>query len=982
MTIAAHDWSVLNRLLNQALSLPEIERISWVEGLSGEQAMLKPLLLELLTREDLVETGDFLATLPKVGDGSANVRSDIAQGEVIGPYRLERQLGVGGMGSVWSAERVDGLIKRRVALKLPHLNGAVTELAERMERERNILAALEHPNIARLYDAGIANDGRPYLALEYVEGEPIDAYCRARNIDVRARLGLIMQVAHAIAYAHAHLVIHRDLKPSNILVDAKGCVHLLDFGIAKLIDANSNADAPLTQFADTALTPEYASPEQVRGGQISTASDIYSLGVVTYELLSGARPYKHTNESDALSLAQAIVNIEPTRPSDAAVNRTLQHQLKGDLDTILLKVLKKDPQERYATMAEFADDLERYISGEPVRARPDAFWYRTRKLIGRNKLLVGAMAAVVLALATGLGAALWQAHLARSEARTAGAVEHFLEDIFRANSNAQPNPAKARDTTARELLRTGAKMVDESLKDFSESRLRMLGTLAQMHNDLELWDESVALGRKRVELAKSLYGRDDHRVVGALLDLANALQESQVAECKGVLTEALEILDRRRDRTSAQRANVLIEFASYYQETDLPKALQYTEEAVKILRSHPPSPLMRDAATMRGWMLVLVHRFADAETALTEAIKISQQIQGYLNSDLPHLYFSLSVAQHQRQEFVAAELSLRKGWQIARTLFGEASVETLQGEERLGHFLVESGRVKEGLAYAAHASAATEHLPGGSHYLPLIEEHYGRALLEADHADEAIAHLRRATEALHKDRPGTNGLIYTLETQALASVSTGDIAAVQPLLEEAHKIREQTAERLIYLNGGVIARVALLLAEDRPEDAAIALDAAYLPPGDSDPNSLAAMQISLWRSEVELARAHAGASKEIAAKIHALVTTSPQRSYLKLYEARAALDEGKALRALGNYTSAEILLSDAVDLYGSLFDPSSSPTLADALIARAECLIDLHRLNEARSFEARARAIHAANKELGSQYRKPLAALQARLLSL
>src|SRR5262245_1773722 len=344
MAIAAKDWLHLSRLLDTALSLAPNERLSWIASLDAEHAPLQGVLRELLARDDLVETGGFLATLPKLTGGRAPRLAGAAVGDQIGPYLLERSLGSGGMASVWLAERIDGLLKRKVALKLPHVDTAVSGLSERMTRERNILAALEHPHIARLYDAGIAADGRPYLALEYVEGEPIDRYCANRASDVPARISFVIQAARAVAHAHAHLVVHRDLKPSNIQVDAQGQVHLLDFGIAKLLDERDAEQSPLTRIGGAALTPEYASPEQIRGDAVSTASDIYSLGVVLYEPLTGT-PLHRARRNGSTSVSEPGVTAPP-RPSEQVEAVALRRQLRGDLDTIVLKTLKVEPSER------------------------------------------------------------------------------------------------------------------------------------------------------------------------------------------------------------------------------------------------------------------------------------------------------------------------------------------------------------------------------------------------------------------------------------------------------------------------------------------------------------------------------------------------------------------------------------------------------------------------------------------------------------
>jgi eukaryotic-like serine/threonine-protein kinase len=415
MDFAEHEWRSLSRLLDTVLSLPREARQSWLESLTVEHDSIKPLLIDLLAREDLRETGDFLATLPKFMDHSPNYGADVAIGQIIGPYRLLQSIGSGGMGSVWLAERVDGQLKRKVALKLPHVGIALSGWNDRIARERDFLATLEHPNIARLYDAGLAADGRPYLALEYVEGEPIDSYCEHRNSGIAERLKLVLQVADAVAFAHAHLIVHRDLKPSNILVDAQGQVHLLDFGIAKLLVADSAAESQLTQLGGRALTLEYASPEQIRGDPVGTPSDVYSLGVVLYNLLTGASPYGLKGHRGAVPLAQAILTVEPVRPSDAIVGSATRRKLRGDLDTIVLKTLKKNPLERYTAVVELADDIQRYLRAEPVRARPDSAWYRTRKFVSRNTLPVAVAGVALMTVLVAATIALVAAHIATSE---------------------------------------------------------------------------------------------------------------------------------------------------------------------------------------------------------------------------------------------------------------------------------------------------------------------------------------------------------------------------------------------------------------------------------------------------------------------------------------------------------------------------------------------------------------------------------------
>lgn len=469
LQLTAERMTRLGRLLDEVLVLQDSQRSAWLDTLGGDDAELRPVVEQLLSQAASLEAADFLGTLPRLtltGVVAEPVRTPAySPGDAVGPYWLERELGRGGMGTVWLAERLDKTLKRKVALKLPHQGVAREHLAQRLARERDILSSLEHPNIARLYDAGVAEDGQPFLALEYVEGLPIDHYAREHTLDLRQRLGLFLQVARAVAYAHARLVLHRDLKPSNILVTLDGQVRLLDFGVAKLLQDGAAHETELTQLGGRALTPDYASPEQIGGQSLTTASDIYSLGVVLYELVCERRPYKLTRSSMG-ALEDAILAADPVRPSRAA-QPGLARSLAGDLDTIILKMLEKAPGARYPTVNAVIDDIDRHLSGQPVLARPDSAWYRTRKFIRRHRVFVAAGAAVVMAIVLGAAAALWQARVARLqaaraeasaqearfEARVARANHEFLSQIFGdAMRGGETSAMRARLDRARELL--------------------------------------------------------------------------------------------------------------------------------------------------------------------------------------------------------------------------------------------------------------------------------------------------------------------------------------------------------------------------------------------------------------------------------------------------------------------------------------------------------------------------------------------------
>lgn len=430
MGVQAQTLSILSRLLDTALSLPANAREAWLAALAPEHAGLSETLRQLLAQADLGADDPFLSTLPKVGAPPAE-SSDLKPGDSLGAYRLERLLGSGGMGSVWLAMRTDSL-QRSVALKLPHPEAASAGLAERMGRERNILAKLEHPNIARLYDAGVTPEGRPYLALEYVQGEAIDVYCRTHDLGVRPRVELLTQVARAVAYAHAHLVVHRDLKPSNVLVDGEGQVHLLDFGIAALLSPGENGGVvgeALTRRWGAALTPYYASPEQLRGDPVSTASDVYALGVLAYEVLTGRRPYQF-KEGDLLAAMHAVIEIDPPPPSHAVSAVETRRRLRGDLDTIVLKAMHKQSQARYATALAFAEDLQHYLRAEPVRARPASLRYRAARFVQRHWVVALSIALIAITLCVGIAGTLWEGTRAVRGERQARAAEQLAVRRF------------------------------------------------------------------------------------------------------------------------------------------------------------------------------------------------------------------------------------------------------------------------------------------------------------------------------------------------------------------------------------------------------------------------------------------------------------------------------------------------------------------------------------------------------------------------
>jgi serine/threonine protein kinase len=419
--------ALLSRLLGEALPLDGAGRRAWLEKLSPEYQDLADALRRALLPHDSQPGGlDRLATLPKVGstDGAHDPdTSELQAGARVGPYELIRPLGAGGMAQVWLARRADGAFRREVALKLPIMTHLRADLSQRFARERDILASLEHPHIARFYDAGVDPGGLPYLALEYVRGQALTDYCDSKQLGISTRLKLLLQVLDAVQFAHAKHIIHRDLKPSNILVNESGEVQLLDFGIGKLLEAEETDRTQLTSVYGRALTPDYASPELLRGDPVDARSDVYSLGVVLYELLTGARPYRLGSAASIGLLEQAVTHVEPKKPSTQArpevvVARATTAQgfardLRGDLDAIALKSLAKDPAARYQSAADLADDVRRYLDGKTVQALSSSFPRRLRKFVRRNRAVIGISAAAVAAIVATLGYTLYRETAAR-----------------------------------------------------------------------------------------------------------------------------------------------------------------------------------------------------------------------------------------------------------------------------------------------------------------------------------------------------------------------------------------------------------------------------------------------------------------------------------------------------------------------------------------------------------------------------------------
>jgi eukaryotic-like serine/threonine-protein kinase len=737
-------WTQLNRLLDEALDLLPEDREGWLDSLGPDNEPVKARLRALLAHRSSIHASGFLESVPSltavsVSTSGFNTRvgkvspEDDRDGAAVGAYRLLRCIGGGGMGTVWLAERADGLLQREVALKFPRAAWQRADLVARMERERDILSTLEHPNIARLYDAGVTAAGRPYLALEYVNGQAIDEYCATRALDIRARVRLFLQVVQAVAYAHGRLVVHRDLKPSNILVTHDGQVRLLDFGIAKLLDDGDDRRSGETAFGVRPHTPEYASPEQISGEPLSIASDVYSLGVVLYELLAGTRPAPLPRSVSGVFEA-SMLETDPAPPSAATADVSRRRMVRGDLDTIVLKALKKRPVERYATVNALGEDLQRWLDGRPVIARPDSTRYRLSKFLRRHAIAVGAITAVVASLAAfGIVSARQarvlaeQRRVAQIERDTSDQVVRVLIDLFQTtNPSIHPDGdrmpvgeflAGAQERSLELLRATPAVrarlqqvfgLIRQTRGQYREARAVLDAALAEQerilgadHPDtlesLEAVAElAAALGeteRARALLEESLrrhtrvFGDAHERTSRVLHALAPVVAVTDLDEGGRLLMRAVDIRRATLRPDDPLRAEALGSLGGYYtRRREYQRAKGAYEEALAVFptaqaRRHPRAiTILNDFANLFS----VLGRYAEAEALQREAIDVGRQVLGPDTASVANLLNSLGVTQCNLGRPEEAERSFRAAYDSHRSLMGERHWRTVNVARNVG----------------------------------------------------------------------------------------------------------------------------------------------------------------------------------------------------------------------------------------------------------------------------------------------------------
>lgn len=779
-------WKQIKEIFHPAIELSGDERMRFVDESCGEDPELRDEVLALLASHDEPQ--------PSIDNPSHTVTDFVAGlsdenmvGKQIGAYRIEREIGRGGMGSVFLARRADEEFYQVVAIKLIKRGFDTDEIISRFKHERRILAALDHPYITRLFDGGTTEDGRPYLVMEYVEGLPLTKYCDEKRLGIEERLKLFLKVCSALLYAHSSLVIHRDLKPSNILVTADGNPKLLDFGVAKLLTPE-RFDTVGTVHGSRAMTPCYASPEQIDNKKITVTSDVYSLGVVLYELLSGRLPFKFQSmRVDEIS--KTLAEIPPTWPSAAVVRsgelvspeavaaargisiERLRRKLFGDLDTIVLMAIRKEPERRYASPLRFAEDIENYLQGRPIAGRKDSLGYRTAKFVQRNKAGVAAGVGIAATLIGGLIAVSRQARKAQRERDRAIAAARRVENINRfakkVMGSAQPGN-RGKDVRFIEVMAEMEEALERDLGEQPEEMGELLSTLGLTYLSLGIFDKAENCIRKSLQIRSRIYPRRTVPVAESFWNFAK-LQHAKglLKEAEPYYLEAEEIFLECRGPLSVTLAAVKSDFGHLLALTGRhQESIDKHQEALAIRRrglgnDHP------DVAMSLGEtgnvLAMMMGRYEESIPYQREALRILQRFHRGDHPDIAKTYLYLGSAVHRIDPSAAIGYA-KEAHTIRLRLFDPSHPDVAWANYNIGYYLVREGKGAEAIHHAkavireVGSGLPKEHAVVSSTYLMmgrgfLLEKDYDQAMRAFD---ECLS-LRRAT------LPEDHWLIATVE---------------------------------------------------------------------------------------------------------------------------------------------------------------------------------------------------------------------------
>ena len=956
----------MEALFAEAYLQPPGRRLNWYERTGRKRATDPAVAAEAAALIAASDEDSPLAGISLTFHDPAEVPSPMVV-ELLGPWRLLRLLGRGGMGEVYLAERADGTYQQQVAVKLLKRGIDTDAVMRRFMRERRILGRLSHPNIARLFDAGAAPDGRPYLVMELVIGQPIDDWCTSRHLGVRAVLELMVAACEAVHAAHRQQIVHRDLKPSNVLVDEEGTVKLLDFGVAKLL-GDDDDEATVTSLGAAPLTPQYAAPEQLLGQPVMPATDVYTLGVLLYELLTGQQPRWHQN---ALAAMAAMRDARPpTRPSAAlrkdsqmmpqaelAALRARAKDLDGDLDQIVLKALEHQPQRRYGSAAELADDLRRHLDGRPVLARPDAWWYAARKFVLRNWVPVSAAAAVTLALVVGLGATLWQAHVADRRAAQLRTVVDFQSAMLKRVD------VYTLGTAWIDRMRT--RIADKLDKDHPLPAEQAQAALATF-NQMSVWSQPSEIARQtlgdyllapaRAEIGKrfttdpATAGLLHFSVGQAYADLgefAEAIQEFGNAIALQTAALGPGHPDTLSSRLSL--AIVLGEHNEFAQAAEA--ALAVAQGRARALGSNHRDTLR--ARTVYAAMLASMGNNAQALAVTRPLLALQRRQFGNDDVDVLETEYQVTLILSNQGESAAALPLARQVLEARRRILGEDHPDTLKAINSLSNLLFDQGDYAAVRKLDEETLAIRRRVLGDDHpdtltslaNLAVTLSNLGDKSASLQIRRELWLHYRRA---LDETNPHS---IQNAENYALSLAyegESGEASAIeQRVLEVRTRILGPEHPDTLY-SEGILGEI---LGEDKQYAAAVpllrrTLEADRRVMGADHPHTLE-IQVGLGIALVRMGDAGAGLKELMAARERLRATRGDDFPEALI----ASTHIGRAQRLLGDYQASMTQLEANVAAQKSI-EGDEHPDTLDSKTELAETLHALHRDEEAQALAA------------------------------
>ncbi len=786
----ATDRRRIHALFDAALELGPEEREKYLDRACGDDAAQRDAVVELL---DAAEPGEDpeLARYPHLLEAlGTELTGPPVEGRWIGPYRVLERVGRGGMGSVFLAERADGSFERRVAIKVLPWIAATSELTGRFTIERQILADLDHPHVARLVDGGATEDGLPYLVMEHVEGEPIDRYCEENDLSVRERLELFLNVCDGVLSAHQNMVVHRDLKPSNILVTSDGTPKLLDFGIAKLLDAAPSAT--LTRAEARPLTPAYAAPEQLRGDPVSARTDVYGLGCLLYLLLAGRPPH----ELEGISLAQIerrVCEVGPPPPSAAVETEGTGPGPPKELDAIVLQAMAVEPSRRYRTVEAMMADIRRYLAGEPVMAHPAGLAYRTRKFVRRNAAAVAAVVLVFTSLLAVLALTVRQLHIEEEQRQSAQQMSRFLADLL---TVVDPDSGTGATLDARVLLDRGVREARAKLAEQPALRADSLAVLAKAAYERGLHDRAAEIGREVLELRRRLLGPAAPETLETADRLAWALAWAGRGEEAGALLhETIDLSRRHHGELSEAHAAAVHSRGSLAVSFPGPSMGNREGEVEATLRQ-----ALRIRRTLHGrdhpGIAAVLHDLAyvvadpeEKEGLLREALAMQRRVSDGPQEATARMANDLALQLESQGREAESIRLMREALDLHRSLLGDQHPVTIRILNNLAGVLRDAGRSAAAEDLYRQALELTRSLYPEDHVnlaFPLYG--LGRVLLERRELAAAEEHLREAREILADAEDPLRHEAASAQGEALARL--GRLHEARPLLEESQEALE------------------------------------------------------------------------------------------------------------------------------------------------------------------------------------------------